>query len=149
MTTKAVNRVRAAAVALLLSTGTMALHAPSASAADFGCTSKVTKAYKSGGTVIGVIRLECPVRMNWMRVSPVIDRTGGGQAHKTFYKPQVVCYDGYSCTATFGVADVSGSNKYWITNEPTSAGTAVDRGGEYGYEFCFDGIDCRGWTGYF
>lgn len=149
MATRTVKRVRAAAVTVLMATGAMLATAPAASAADFGCSSKVTRAYKSGGTVIGVFRLECPMTMQWMRVSPVIARSGGGQPSKTFYKPQVVCYDTKTCTATVGVADVSGTNKYWFTNEPTSQGTSVDRGGSFGYETCSTGIDCRGWTGYF
>lgn len=142
-------RLRTALLAPLLLIASLAFIGLTAQTADAApiCTAKVTKLYKSGGNIIGVMTMTCSRVQQEMRILTVFARSGGGHANKTTYNCYVYCYDKSTCVATVGVVDVSGSNRYWFTNDPQ--GTRVSQYLQGSNADCTNGIACSGKIGYF
>jgi hypothetical protein len=118
--------------------------------ASHGCRSRPTKLYKSVSHVNGEMTVTCPVRMERIRVRFYLIRTGGGHGQAgqgTLYEKY--CYSAYSCAKSMRRKDVSGENRYWLTNEVGNQGTQVIRGAKWGEENCYTGVTCSGLSKYF
>jgi hypothetical protein len=97
---------------------------------------------KVDGRIVGKMRLACDRYKIHLQLAIVITRNGGGAG--TWYKT-VNCYDTDVCSGTLSVPDVSGSQTYWVGNEPTIGGTFVENkedsrlycsGGDYVGMYC-------------
>lgn len=132
---------------LVAAFGLVGATAQSADAVTVTCSAKVTKLYKPGDSVIGVMKMTCSRPLKELRLLTIFARSGGGQPAKTVYNRYVYCYDTDTCTATVGVVDVPGKNKYWFTNDPQGTFASMYlKGSDMD---CTHGIACSGRTDYF
>jgi hypothetical protein len=130
-----VNRTRRTCLGALTILGAAFL-SPAASATTIPPPGGDTVAYpysvtKSGSTITAKFKFDSGQLWNWIRVSGVVDRTGGGATHITKYGSHEcgrTTTTGISaCYLTMTITDVAGTQNYWITMETSNSGTAAGR----------------------
>lgn len=123
------------------SSSSQATTLPPGGSGEYRCTSKPVSLTKSNGNITGTMKMSCITTYWRLTVLPVVTDDNGHYK----YGPTKTCYNTKTCTASATIKDLTGTQKWWLANDPGGTSVTPTLSNSALVFNCHDGITGSDW----